>query len=65
MRLEESIKKLEEIVDKMQDETIDLDQSLALFEEGVKLVSQCSEMLKQHKGKLTILTEEMKKIVND
>lgn len=43
--LEEALKKLEEITDKMQGEDLPVDEALKLFEEGTKLVSFCKDKL--------------------
>jgi len=42
---EEQITRLEEIVSRLERGEVQLSESLALFEEGTKLVSSCSGML--------------------
>ncbi len=42
---EEAIKELETIVSQLEDESITLEQSVKLYEEGVKLSRFCSEIL--------------------
>jgi exodeoxyribonuclease VII small subunit len=44
---EESLKQLEEIVYKMEQGQLNLEQSLGAFEQGVKLTRQCQSTLKQ------------------
>jgi exodeoxyribonuclease VII small subunit len=44
---EESLKQLEEIVNKMEQGQLNLEQSLGAFEQGVKLTRQCQSTLKQ------------------
>ncbi len=52
---EEAYKKLEEIAAKLESPEISLDESIALFEEGVKLSKYCSEVLEKAKQKIEIL----------
>jgi exodeoxyribonuclease VII small subunit len=42
---EEALKKLEQIVSQLEDESITLEESVNLYEEGVKLSKFCSEIL--------------------
>lgn len=55
MAFEKKLKRLEEIVDKMEEGEISLDDSLKLFEEGVKLSRECSKELTQAEQKVKIL----------
>ena len=43
---ESNLKKLEEIVDKLESGEVDLDESVKLYEEGMKLKKNCEEKLK-------------------
>lgn len=52
---EEQITKLEDIVSKLEKGDISLDDSLALFEEGVKLTKACREKLDNAEKKVKIL----------
>ena len=45
MSFEKRLKRLEEIVEKMEEGEISLDDSLKLFEEGVKLSKECNQDL--------------------
>lgn len=45
VRFETAMERLEEIVERMESEALELDESLALFEEGVRLVRQTQEIL--------------------
>ncbi len=49
---ESSLKKLEEIVKKMEDGDLALDQSLKIFEEGTKLVQFCENALNEAEGRV-------------
>ena len=42
---EEALKKLENIVSQLEDESITLEESVNLYEDGVKLSKFCSEIL--------------------
>jgi exodeoxyribonuclease VII small subunit len=48
----QSLKRLEEIVQKMEDPNLDLDDGLSLLEEGVKLQKACREKLNQAQTKI-------------
>lgn len=43
--IEESLRRLEEIIAQLEEPNITLDESLALFEEGVKISHKCTEEL--------------------
>ncbi|HBU70268.1 MAG TPA: exodeoxyribonuclease VII small subunit [Elusimicrobia bacterium] len=58
MKFEEALKRLEEIVTQMENSQSDLDKSLELFEEGVKLVRFCSGKLEESKKKIEILVKK-------
>ncbi len=45
LSLEERLRRLEEIVGELETEELGLDRSLALFEEGVRLVKEAEEAL--------------------
>lgn len=54
---EQSLMRLESIVKELESGDVSLDESLALFEEGVKLSGVCSNLLKNAKQKVDILIE--------
>jgi len=57
-RFEENLRRLEQIVDQLENKEAPLDQSLALFEEGVHLARACQKTLEQAKKKVEILVKE-------
>lgn len=59
---EELMNKLEEITNKLEKENLNLDESVALFEEGMNISKKCSEKLENAEKRITILldTEELK-----
>lgn len=52
---EESLQRLEEIVGRLEDDDLELEQSLALFEEGVKLAAACNQRLDEAEKKVALL----------
>jgi exodeoxyribonuclease VII small subunit len=46
MSFEESLRELEGIADKLEEGKLSLDESLLLFEKGIKLVRECNTKLK-------------------
>ena len=54
---EESIKRLEEIVAKLEEGQVPLDESLKLFEEGVGLSRQCNARLEEIERRIEILVK--------
>ena len=55
---EKDLKRLEDIVAKMEEGDIPLDESMKLFEEGVKLSRLCSERLDKAEKKVEIITAD-------
>ncbi|MGN8225546.1 exodeoxyribonuclease VII small subunit [Gracilimonas sp. BCB1] len=47
LSFEEALKKLESIVEQLEDEEITLEDSVKLYEEGVKMSQFCTEILEQ------------------
>ncbi len=52
---EDSIAELEEIVSKLESSDVTLDESLSLFERGIKLSKSCQKMLDDAERKVSIL----------
>ena len=63
MTFEQLTKRLEEIVAKLEGGTITLDEVSKLFGEGADITKKCYEMLAEKKGKVTVLREELDKLV--
>ncbi len=55
---EKDLKRLEDIVAKMEEGDVPLDESMKLFEEGVKLSRLCSERLDKAEKKVEIITAD-------
>ncbi len=58
MSFEESLAELESIVEKLEKGQLSLDESLVLFEKGIKLVRECNDKLKNARQKVEQLIEE-------
>ena len=52
MDFEKKLKRLEEIVGKMEDGELALDKSLEMFEEGIKLSRECQAQLNSAEKKI-------------
>jgi exodeoxyribonuclease VII small subunit len=55
MKFEEALKKLEKIVEDLEDGNLPLDESLEKYEEGIKLSRMCAKKLEVAKKKVEIL----------
>lgn len=55
---EKAFKRLEEILEKMNDGKISLDESLKLYEEADQLIINCSKRLSEAEKKIQVLTKE-------
>ena len=56
---EDSLQKLDEIVDSLENEELSLEDSVKKFEEGMKLSRFCAEKLDEAEKKITILKEDL------
>ncbi|MBS3741252.1 MAG: exodeoxyribonuclease VII small subunit [Candidatus Cloacimonetes bacterium] len=54
-KFEEAINRLQEIVDKLENGKLDIEESLKYYEEGIKLSKLCSEKLEKVENKITEL----------
>lgn len=55
MSFEKKLNRLEEIVQTMESGDLELDKSLKIFEEGVKLTKECQKHLSEAEQKVQIL----------
>lgn len=53
-----SLKQLEKIVEKMEEDDLPLEESIKLFEEGMKLSQACQIALKEAEGKIKKLSHQ-------
>ena len=58
MTLEKAFEELEQIINKMNDREVSLEDSFQLYSEGTKLLKYCSEQLDTIEKKMLVLSEE-------
>ena len=58
MTFESGLTRLEELVEQMEDGGLDLDKSLSVFEEGIKLSRELNQKLDEAEKKLEILIKD-------
>lgn len=56
---ESKLKRLEEISDMLEDESVDLEEALNLYEEGIELSRSCISALKKAELKITELKKKL------
>ncbi len=59
MKFEENLKRIEEILTKLEKGDTPLEESMKMFEEGVLLTSECKKYLDKYKGKFDVIREEL------
>ncbi len=55
---EKAVERLEEILSLLEKNEITLDESINLFDEGIKLTAFCSEKLENAKQKITEISKD-------
>jgi len=55
LSFEENVKQLSEIVLKLEDDKIELDEAISLFSQGIDALAECKEKLAKANGKITEL----------
>ena len=60
MGFEKALKQLEEIVQKLESGDLGLEESLQLFEDGIKLSRLCNKKLELAERKIEMLTKDEK-----
>tara|TARA_B100000686_G_scaffold65614_1_gene70664 strand:- start:66 stop:305 length:240 start_codon:yes stop_codon:yes gene_type:complete len=60
LKFEKAIQRLEKIVDDLEKGEIDIDKSLEMFEEGIKMSRVCSKKLNEAEAKIEKLTRNQK-----
>ncbi len=58
MTIEEGLKKLDEIVTNVENETLPLEKSLKLFEEGMEIIKDLEKRLNEAESKLAKIVKE-------
>ena len=62
IKFEEAMQNLEAIANELEKGDLRLEESVAKFEEGMKLSKQCNEMISDAEKKITILLQKDGKI---
>ncbi|MEC7640672.1 MAG: exodeoxyribonuclease VII small subunit [Nitrospinota bacterium] len=60
IKFEKAMKRLEGIVEELEKGELDIDRSLEIFEEGIKMSRVCSKKLEEAEGKIEQLTRDEK-----
>ncbi len=60
IKFEKAIQRLEKIVDDLEKGELDIDKSLEIFEEGIKMSRVCSKKLNEAESKIEKLTRDQK-----
>ena len=60
IKFEKAIQRLEKIVDDLEKGEMDIDKSLEIFEEGIKMSRVCSKKLNEAEAKIQKLTKNQK-----
>ncbi|WP_372638847.1 exodeoxyribonuclease VII small subunit [Fodinibius sp.] len=58
LKFEEALSRLETIVDELEDESITLEQSIELYEEGIALSRLCTETLEEAELRIKNVAEK-------
>lgn len=59
--IEEALRRLEEIAEKLDDPELDLDAAVRLYEEGLALYAKCAKRLDAAELRITQLAEALQK----
>ncbi len=56
--IEKNIKRMEEIVDKLENEELDIEKALSLFEEGIGISQKCHQRLGELEKRVRLLAKD-------
>ena len=65
INFEETIEKLELIVNELEKGDLNLDQSVEKFEEGIKLSKKCTDILEKAEKKIKLLIENSDEVTEE
>ena len=60
LKFEKAMQRLEQIVEDLEKGELDIDKSLEIFEEGIKMSRVCSKKLNEAEAKIEKLTQNQK-----
>ncbi len=58
LKFQDAMKRLDEIVNMLNQNDLDLEEAMSLFEEGLKLSKQCSKQLKTFEDRMDQLLDQ-------
>ncbi len=56
--IEDNFKELDEIIEKMQDEDVSLDESFEMYKKGIEIVKDSNDQIEKIEKQIEILEEE-------
>lgn len=56
--IEDNFKELDEILEKMQDEDVSLDESFEMYKKGIEIVKDSNEQIEKIEKQIEVLEEE-------
>ncbi len=56
--IEENFKELDEILEKMQDEEVSLDESFEMYKKGIEIVKDSNEQIEKIEKQIEVLEED-------
>lgn len=56
--IEENFKELDEILEKMQDEDVSLDESFEMYKKGIEIVKDSNEQIEKIEKQIEVLEED-------
>ncbi|MDE6531783.1 MAG: exodeoxyribonuclease VII small subunit [Lachnospiraceae bacterium] len=57
LTLEENFKQLEEMIEKLENKEIGLEESFSLYEQGMKLLKQCNDQIDRVEKKVMVMNQ--------
>ncbi|TYP51641.1 exodeoxyribonuclease VII small subunit [Thermosediminibacter litoriperuensis] len=58
-KYEDAIARLEDIIEKLEKGNLSLEESLNLFEEGIRLTKICTKILDEAEGRVQVLIKDL------
>ena len=65
LKFEDGLKKLEELVNQLDDGTLSLEESISYYEIGIKLKSHCEKLLKTAELKILKVSDKEKVVTEE
>lgn len=59
MKLDENLKKIEDIVSSMEDPNLSINEGVKLYEQGVTIAKECLSELNDIKGKVNVIKKDL------